>query len=224
YYINQNSNIIVSYCGASEIEKFRINKTKKEIRKILNLSQDKYIIGYIGNLGLTGNYDHYRLDIIIKSLVYLSENVVFVAVGDREGDSKWLMQIAKEANVSDRVFCLPWQKRDNVPLYYLSFDLLYLPRREKDMEGDSPLKMFEYLAVGVPIIAAGSLSIKEVLKNEYNSIIVDSNDPKDWAHSIVKIKSNNELKAKLIFNSAKSACEYTWDKRAEKIFNFIKNI
>ena len=38
----------------------------------------------------------------------------------------------------------------------------------------SPLKLFEYLASGTPILCSNIKVLREVLKNQYNSILINN--------------------------------------------------
>jgi len=84
----------------------------------------------------------------------------------------------------------------------------------------SPLKMFEYMASKRPIIASGLPSIREIL-NENNAVLVRPGDYKDLADGIEKVIINKELSGRLAEQAFKDAQEYSWEKRAERILDFI---
>lgn len=224
YYQKLNKNIVVCFCGAAEHHKFDYSKDKLSLRKELNLPLDKFIIGYVGNLGLTGNYDTYQIDKIIMALKHLPQNVIFLGVGDKNGDSKPFSDLSAKLGLSERTIFLPWQERTKIPKYLLSIDVLFLPKRPIDMSGDSPLKMFEYLATKRPIIAANSLAIKEVMIDEVNSLIVKSNKPTEWARAIERIMTDSNLSERISNQSFEDSRKYTWQKRGESIYSFIDSI
>jgi len=124
-------------------------------------------------------------------------------------------------NIEDRVVIVPWQKRDKIPDYLLSFDALVLPGRVKNREGDSPIKMFEYLPAKRPIITASVPAILEVMKDNSNALIVKSNNPQDWASAIEKVAEDDRLRGKISEQAFQDAKHYSWQKRAEDISKFL---
>ena len=86
----------------------------------------------------------------------------------------------------------------------------------------SPLKMFDYLAAKKIIIASNLSVYKHILKNNYNCMLVKTDDDVSWSAAIHSSFLNNNLNQNLQNNAFKTAKEYTWDNRASKIINFIK--
>ena len=84
----------------------------------------------------------------------------------------------------------------------------------------SPLKMFEYMASGCPIVAQNLPSFREVLSGE-NSFLVEPGNAKALADQIAWVFDNEELAKNKASKAIEDIQEYTWKKRAEKILNFI---
>ena len=81
----------------------------------------------------------------------------------------------------------------------------------------SPLKMFDYLASGRIIISSNLPGIREILKNNFNSIIVTNNSVYNWDRSIKKILTNKTLANKLSINARNTALNNTWQRRLNKM-------
>ena len=81
----------------------------------------------------------------------------------------------------------------------------------------SPLKMFDYLASGRIILSSNLPGIKEILKNNYNSIIVNNYSVYNWDKSIKRILTNKTLANKLSINAYNTALNNTWQRRLNKI-------
>src|SRR3989338_9324380 len=224
YYEKINKNVIVSFCACAEQERFDVVKKKKgELRKELNLPEEKIILGYTGNLWKTGNFDSYGIEYIINAIPLLDKNVIFVGVGKKRNETEGLEDLAKNLNLGNRVLFLPWLPKNEIAKYILAFDILLIPSAGAQI-GNSPTKMFEYMVSGRPIIAANTKAISEVLHNKKNSLLVDYKNPKSWVEAISKVLLSKVLLESLIQNAKDDAKKYTWGNRGLDIFNFVKKI
>jgi|TARA_B110000114_G_scaffold128828_1_gene134921 glycosyltransferase involved in cell wall biosynthesis len=84
----------------------------------------------------------------------------------------------------------------------------------------SPLKMFDYLASGNIIIASDLDVYKHILKNNYNSILLNNSQTNLWCHWIDKIFTSTKKYTYIKKNSLKTAKKHTWLIRSKKILNF----
>ena len=82
----------------------------------------------------------------------------------------------------------------------------------------SPLKMFDYLASGLLIIATDLRVYNHIMKHNYNCKLVTLNHDDTWNHTIKnlfdKLNKYNYLKK----NALLTATKYTWEIRAKLIF------
>lgn len=220
FYKKYNTNSVVSFCSASDPEMFREVKSKSELRAELHLPTNNIILGYTGNLSVTGNNDSYGIEDIIRALPLLPENIIFIGVGKKGNETEALEKLTDELGVMERVLLLPWVSKEKIAEYVLAFDILIIPSSGAQI-GNSPTKMFEYLSAGRPIVAANTEAIAEVLVSGKNSILVDYKDPNSWAGAISGILNDSSLSQKIIEQAKKDAKIYTWEKRGRDIYSFI---
>ena len=82
----------------------------------------------------------------------------------------------------------------------------------------SPLKIFEYMSAGKPIVSSKLNVLKEVLTHNYNALLVKPDDVEEWIKSIKLLCDDEKLRQKIgnqaliDFNN-----KYKWEKRAENI-------
>ena len=224
YYERFNKNILVSLCSAAEDDWFDYEKDKSVLRDELGLPFDAYIAGYTGVVGANPNNDYYEIDDVVRSLSSLPEKIILVVVGELYKNADWLREIARASSVENRLVIVPWQERSRIPKYLQAFDLNVIPRRKKDLIGDSPAKMFPALAAKRPIVAGRAESIEEVLTDQLDSLIVEENSPNGWTKAILKVYSDPELGERLTREASKTKDKYTWEKRGIAIGEFIKNL
>ena len=82
---------------------------------------------------------------------------------------------------------------------------------------NSPLKMFDYLASGKIIVSSKRDGICEILKHNYNAIIVKDYKTNAWIKYLRDILNNKYDLKKIKNNSIKTAKKYTWENRVNKI-------
>lgn len=81
----------------------------------------------------------------------------------------------------------------------------------------SPLKIFEAMAAGRPIVATDLPSSREVLREGENALLVPPGDPAALAAALHRVLSDRELAARLARSAWEEAPRYSWDARARKL-------
>jgi len=76
------------------------------------------------------------------------------------------------------------------------------------------------MAARRPIVASDLPSVREIL-NEKSAMLVKPDDPEALAEGIQKVLEYGESGHKLAENAFQEARLYTWEKRAEKILEFM---
>lgn len=105
------------------------------------------------------------------------------------------------------------------------FDVLLMPYQQEvkirnGMDTSrwmSPLKMFEYLLSGRPVISSDLPALREILRHRENCLLVPARDVEAWVEAIEKLDDpglRHEL-ANQAFIDARS--HYTWEKRVENV-------
>ena len=110
----------------------------------------------------------------------------------------------------------PYQE---IPYWLKSADVLVLPNSGKEeisRHWTSPMKMFEYMAAGRPIVASNLPSIREIL-NEENAILVEPDNPEALAWGVKEALQNSQLSDKISTRAFEEVKKYTWQERAKKI-------
>lgn len=114
---------------------------------------------------------------------------------------------------------LPFVPHHEVPAWYAKTDIILLPYPKDIATADSmsPMKLFESLAAGRPIIASNLPVLRELLIHEDNALLVEPDDVDGWLAAIRRIKSDPALAVRLAKNARHLAAEFTWEKRAQVI-------
>lgn len=86
----------------------------------------------------------------------------------------------------------------------------------------SPIKLFEYMASKVPIIASNVRRIKQIC-NKGECIFFRESDPLDLVKKIKLLLNNKDLGLSLSERAYQTVKDYTYEKRCQKILNFFDN-
>lgn len=202
---------------AVDLEIFDIDVSREEARKILGIPNGIKIIGYTGSFRTFGMEK--GVGDAIKALSLLEDKTAqFWAIGGKEEDVKYYEKIAKELEIPERVrLSLPCDQ-PKLALYQKAFDVLVMPfpYTEHFAKYMSPLKMFEYMASGTPIITSDLPSIREILDEE-SAILVSPDDPQALAERIEKVLADQTLAQHIAQTAFKNVRGYTWAERARAI-------
>jgi len=88
-----------------------------------------------------------------------------------------------------------------------------------------PIKMFEYMSAGIPVIASDFPLWREIIDNNKCGICVDPNNPKEIAQAINYIVNNESEAEKMGANGKKAVQEkYNWNSEAEKLLNMYRKL
>jgi glycosyltransferase involved in cell wall biosynthesis len=85
----------------------------------------------------------------------------------------------------------------------------------------SPLKLFEYMAMGKAIVASDHPSVREVLTHEENALLVSPEDPRALAVALKHLATHPEVRARLGVNARRLAKRYSWWARAESVARWM---
>jgi glycosyltransferase involved in cell wall biosynthesis len=85
----------------------------------------------------------------------------------------------------------------------------------------SPLKLFEYMAAGVPVVASDLPALREVLRDGENAVLVAPDDPGALAQGIRRVLEDKPLADRLAAQARRDAQAHTWTARAQAILEFI---
>lgn len=162
------------------------------------LEEAKRALGLGGRtvLGFTGFMREWHcleevLDVLLKAPA--DDPWHLLAVGDgpaRQG----LEAKAKRLGISDRLTVTGIVERDEVARYVASFDIAL---QTAIVPYASPLKLFEYLVMGRPIVSPAVPSSTEILTDGENALLYDAKDINSLKATIERLLSNPPLRAKL---------------------------
>jgi len=110
----------------------------------------------------------------------------------------------------------PFVPHRDVPKWYGQADLVLLPYQlELRHAGSlSPMKLFEAMAAGRPIIASDLQPLREILEHEKTALLVEPDRVEAWATAIATLRNDRALAARLASGAKALASRFSWRERA----------
>lgn len=212
-------NILIASDGV-DLKEFSLDISKEEARKKTSLPLDKTIVMYTGHF-----YDWKGVDILIESMRGLSEDYLLVLVGGTKEDLALYGRKIKDEGLASKIFLLGWWPHREIPYFLKAADVLVLPNKAGDPLSEkytSPLKLFEYMASGRPLVASDLPSLREILGSEH-AILIKPNDPRALAEGIKRVMADESLAQKIAAEALRSVQKYSWQSRAKRILAFLNS-
>lgn len=143
-------------------------------------------------------------------------------VGDGPVRDK-LVTLARSLGISDRVTITGVIARDQVMNYIAAFDVALQP---EVVEYASPLKLFEYLALGRAIVAPDMPNLLEILSDGNNALLFRRGDPASFAAAVERVCRDPDLRAHLSEGAAKTIVQrgLTWDTNAKRVIKLFEQL
>ncbi|XAL98270.1 glycosyltransferase [Phycisphaeraceae bacterium D3-23] len=110
-----------------------------------------------------------------------------------------------------------------VPGWYAKCDLVLLPYQagHSRARSFSPIKLFEAMAAGRPILASDLPSIRGAVTHEHDALLLPHDDPAAWVDAIKRLQADRDLAQHLASNAKENARRYDWSARAGGILRAI---
>ena len=126
-------------------------------------------------------------------------------------------------NVSTRCVFVGFEPRARAIKYIKALDALIIPFPNVPHYAlyASPLKLFEYMASGQPIVASDLPALREIL-NDKNALFFQPENAADLARTMKMLKSSQMLGFHLSQQALADVKQYTWANRAKNILKFIQ--
>lgn len=175
-------------------------------------------------LGFTGFVrDWNALDRVIQYLARAgNEHCFLLLVGDGPARAA-LESLAVSLGVADRVRIVGVVARDRIRDYVAAFDIALQPAANPYA---SPLKLFEYLALGRAIIAPAQPNLLEVLKDGENAALFDPSAADGLESALDRLVRDPRLRAAL-GQRASTLIErrnYTWMGNARRVASLAEGL
>ncbi len=161
------------------------------------------------------------VEVAIKALSFVSNSVHLVIAGD--GDIKAeLQKLAEALGLAERITWLGHVAHHHIPALLAAADVALAPYPALDDFAFSPLKLYEYLAIGLPIVASDIGQISNLLAGVRSAELVEPGNVAALAAAITRVISDPKMKSFASLTRADTMLSHGWNARAAQIIGHVE--
>jgi glycosyltransferase involved in cell wall biosynthesis len=180
----------------------------KAIRRRLNL-EGQVVVGFVGSLK-----PWHGVRELIEAFIRLPRSTALLLVGD--GPERPEIAAAVEAaKVSDRVRMIGRIAHAEVPSYLDAMDIGVAPYRWQPAFYFSPLKVVEYLAAGLPVVASAQGELGDLIGPA--GVVVTPGSIEALAEALNRLVSDPSLRGSMSGHARARVSERSWDRVVKQI-------
>ena len=170
-------------------------------------------------------YYHRGLDILLEAIPYVIKkipNAKFILLGSG-GEMNKLKKIVSDKKLEKSVEFTGWINRDKIPQSISDASVGIGPLRLTDVTSRAlPIKVLEYMAVSLPVIAKRGTLPLDVLENEKNGYFVD--DVEDLVEKIIELLNDPKKVENMGIQSSNMVQKFSWNNVVTDIIENVKKI
>lgn len=208
---------IVILPDAVNAREFHITEDKRTLRAKFHLPPEARIASYVGSVGV---HPWKGVDVFLDSYDDIDDPTVhYVVAGVQDED----LDALRSEHAGKGITFLGWlTRRDAAEIMALS-DVLVLPNKSGPLVSErytSPMKLFEYMASGTPVVASDLPSIREIA-NEDSAVLVRANDSRALARGVEEVFTDPAAARARATQAIKKAEHHSWERRADTIVRHV---
>ena len=191
----------------------RSSELKPASRKDLGIPESKKILILQG----AGINIQRGAEEMVEAMQYIDDAVLLVVGGGDVIDQ--LKEIVREKSLGEKVVFKDRQTYDKLMQFTALSDLGLTLDKDTNLNYrySLPNKLFDYIQAGTPILASPLPEIKKIITTYRIGDFIPDHDPRNIAHKITEILSNQQLMEKWKKNLSFAASQLNWEKEEETL-------
>ena len=184
--------------------------------------QDHFVIGFVGSMK-----PWHGADVLLQAMRILGGasspfRLLLVGAGP---ELENLVARAAELGLGDVVHMSGAVPHQQVPDYLRAMDLAVAPYAPDADEYFSPVKLFEYMAMALPVVAARLGQVSEIIEPERTGWLYHPGDAFELAGLIGRVASEHELRRAVgVAARERVMQEYTWRHNARHVVAVAEDV
>jgi glycosyltransferase involved in cell wall biosynthesis len=186
-------------------------------------SSDPVIVGYLGK-GISSGHDNELLE-VIHAAKKLDSTVgfQFKFIGLEASYKEKLKSLASQLEINpSTIIFVDHVEHIDIPSELGTIDIGLLPYGDSAYNSERfPIKVLEYAAAGIPIIATGTLAHRELLDEGFTRFY-SKNNSDDLADAIIDVGNRVKQSKQMSETARQFASKFTYDERVRKLLVILE--
>ncbi len=210
-------------CIPNGVDVNRFKPVESDIRKQYSISPDEIVIGWAGNFRIWHN-----LDFLIRAFSKLNRaNARLMMIGTGQPEIEKQLHELSASLSGERVIFTGPSPFNEMPARLSACDILVSPQAPSPngVFYQSPIKLYEYMAVGRAIVGARIGQIPEVIQDDKNGLLYNYDSEDDCIRVLRRLVDDPSLRMRLGRAARREAVQsHSWDERTSRLFEILDKI
>lgn len=199
----------------------RFRPLASQVREEYGIPGEAVLVGYAGYF-----VPWHRVDLMIEAFHRLGRDDMYLLILGT-GPEELVLKLRRlaEGPCADRIVFAGPVPFDRMPEHLSACDILVSPQ-SATVEGrlhQSPIKLFEYMAVARAVIGARIGQIADIIDDGVNGILFEPDDVESLAAAIGRLADDPGLRARLGAEARHSVMrDYSWDANVRRILGAVE--
>jgi glycosyltransferase involved in cell wall biosynthesis len=200
--------------NGADLHRFKPAADRTVERCRLGIDADAPVLAFVGSFQA-----YHRAASLVAAFAGLrSRNATLIMIGDGPGKAE-CEALAHQAGLAGRVRFIGRLPNDAVPAVLAAADIAVLPATN---DYGNPMKLYEYLAMGLTIVAPDKPTVRDVVTHNHNALLFAPDDRHALASALNAVVDNGELRVCLSANALAERPHIGWDARARSLLSAIE--
>jgi len=177
-----------------------------------------FVLGYVGSLG----GEHRGLKSVIDAMPEIAAAIPdarLLIVGSGPAYESELRKRARENGIADRTTFTGWVDFEDVPAHIAASDVCLVPHRSTPhTETTVPHKLFQYMALGKPVIVADVGPLARIVTETNAGLVIPPGDPDAVSVAAKRLYANPGEAAAFGVNGQRAVeTTYNWENEVDRL-------
>jgi len=198
------NNLTVVPYGA-DADRFKPGVQSDKLRASLNIQDNQKILFTLQRLAKVK-----RVDILLKSMPYILEvkKEVVLVIGGKGTEKPYLQKLAQQLKIEENIRFIDYIPDHELPQYFSMADIFTFHSTNETFG----VVLVQAMAAGKPIVSVNATAIPEVVQHNINGLLVEPNNPKEFAKAVIELLDNDNIRQQFAQNNRQIAVEkYDWN-------------
>ena len=180
---------------------------------------ERKCIGYVG--GLQARRD---IEMLFQAFKLIGDHALrLLIIGGRKKEMPRVQQWLEKYDLNDRVTVTGWVSYVELERLLDKISVGVVPMKDTFYNRylTAPIKIFDYLSRGIPVVAADLPSAREFIEDGKEGVFYKPEVPGDLASAIFRLLQSEDQLQDLSRGAMEKARVLSWERRAEQILDFV---